>query len=300
MRPDVEHLTCRELVEVLTDYLDGALEPAERADVERHLVICRGCSNYTEQMRSTLGVLSRLADEPPDPVQPASARDLPRLAGGAGRMIAFKFLRDGRVGPFSGVRWPPPGEWLHAVPGADTCEGRVHACRGQDLPEWMEAELWRVELDGDVHVDCGKLVADRGRLVERIAVWNADFMAAFAQACTLRARDAALLVLAPEGVSAPARAALQRATDAQHIAAVAADADLVGPLDPQGTRAAGYAGDAARHVLGARAQPATAPTHAAVNGFIAAHAAAFAEDDLGAVERERAWQAAWIAHHAGL
>jgi len=71
MSTDVEHLTCREFVEVLTDYLDGALEPAERADVERHLVICRGCSNYTEQMRSTLDLLSRLADEPADPVQPA-------------------------------------------------------------------------------------------------------------------------------------------------------------------------------------------------------------------------------------
>ena len=71
MSTDVEHLTCREFVEVLTDYLDGALEPAERADVERHLVICRGCSNYTEQMRSTLDLLSRLADGAADPVQPA-------------------------------------------------------------------------------------------------------------------------------------------------------------------------------------------------------------------------------------
>ena len=64
MSADVEHLTCRELVEILTDYLDGALDPAERADVERHLVICRGCANYTEQMRSTIGLLNRLGSEP--------------------------------------------------------------------------------------------------------------------------------------------------------------------------------------------------------------------------------------------
>ena len=64
MSADVEHLTCREFVEVLTDYLEGALEPAERAELERHLVICRGCSNYTEQMRSTIGLLSRLAEQP--------------------------------------------------------------------------------------------------------------------------------------------------------------------------------------------------------------------------------------------
>jgi anti-sigma factor RsiW len=71
MSADVEHLTCREFVEILTDYLDGALEPAERADVERHLVICRGCSNYTEQMRSTIGLLSRFAGEPPQAGAPA-------------------------------------------------------------------------------------------------------------------------------------------------------------------------------------------------------------------------------------
>ena len=217
-------------------------------------------------------------------------------------MNAYKFLRPGRVGPFSGMGWPTPGEWLHAGAGGGgrACEAQVHACRAEDLPDWMDAELWRVELDGDVRVDCGKLVAERGRLVERVATWDAEFMAAFAEACTLRARDAALRVLAPEGAGAAARAALADAVDAERIAAVAADAALLDGLDPAQVRAIGYAGDAARHVLGARAQPATAPTHAAVNGFIAQHAAAFAEDDLAAVARERAWQAAWIVDHAGL
>ena len=216
-------------------------------------------------------------------------------------MIAFKFLREGRVGPFSGVRWPAPGEWLHAAAGGGrTCEQRIHGCRVEDLPEWMDAELWRVELDGGVAVDCGKLVADRGRLVERVAAWDAALMAAFAEACTLRARDAALLVLSPAGAAGRAHAALAAAGGAEEIAAVAADTALMDALDRDATRAAGYAGDAARHVLGARAEPATAPTHAAVDGFIAAHAAAFARDDLTAVQRERAWQAAWIARHAGL
>jgi len=213
-------------------------------------------------------------------------------------VIAYKFLRDGQVGPFSGVRWPAPGDWLPATAsGGRTCEARVHACRAEDLPEWMDAELWRVELDGDVRVDCGKLVADRGRLVDRVVVWDPAFMAAFAEACTLRARDAALLVLPSD---APARAALAGATSATEIAAVAADGTLLDALEPDASRALGYAGDAARHVLGARAQPATAPTHAAVNGFIAAAAAAFAQDDLAAADRERTWQAAWIAEHAGL
>jgi anti-sigma factor RsiW len=68
MSADVEHLTCRELVDVLTDYLENALDPAQRAEIERHLVICRGCANYVEQMRSTLDLLGRIADDPA-PVQ---------------------------------------------------------------------------------------------------------------------------------------------------------------------------------------------------------------------------------------
>jgi hypothetical protein len=210
-------------------------------------------------------------------------------------MIAYKFLRDGRVGPFSAVGWPPPGEWLEATAAARrACVDRVHACRVEDLPDWMDSELWRVELEGDVMVDCGKLVADRGRLIERLEAWDAPLMVAFAEACALRARDAALAVL-PAG--SPGHAALAASQDAEALAAVCAQ--LTG-LDPEEERAAGYAGDAARHVLGARAEPATAPMHAAVNGFIASHAAAFAEDDLGAVARERAWQTAWLARQLGV
>ena len=68
MSGEVEHLTCRELVEVLTDYLEDVLDPAGRAEIERHIVICRGCSNYVEQMRSTIELLGRLpVDDPHAP-----------------------------------------------------------------------------------------------------------------------------------------------------------------------------------------------------------------------------------------
>lgn len=212
-------------------------------------------------------------------------------------MIAYKFLRDGQVGPFSGVRWPPAGEWLLAsatgAPGRP-CVDRVHACRIEDLPDWMDSELWRVELAGDVAVECGKLVADRGRLLQRVEVWDAAFMVAFAEACTLRARDAALTALEP---GSPVPEALAASDDAHAIAVVCGRLSGLGTRDQ---RAAGYAGDAGRHVLGAIAEPATAPTHAAVNAFIACHAAAFAEDDLGAVGREREWQVSWLARRLGV
>ena len=69
MSADVEHVTCREFVEVLTDYLEGVLDPHARAEIERHIVICRGCSNYVEQMRSTIDLLARIAVEDPADTQ---------------------------------------------------------------------------------------------------------------------------------------------------------------------------------------------------------------------------------------
>jgi predicted anti-sigma-YlaC factor YlaD len=67
MRAGVEHLSCRELVEVLTAYLEGALTPEQRADIERHLVFCHGCADYAGQMRRTTELLGRMAAG--DPVE---------------------------------------------------------------------------------------------------------------------------------------------------------------------------------------------------------------------------------------
>ncbi len=65
MSGDVEHVTCHELVEILTDYLEDAVEPGVRAEIERHIVICSACSHYVEQKRSTIDLLGRLAAEQP-------------------------------------------------------------------------------------------------------------------------------------------------------------------------------------------------------------------------------------------
>ena len=88
MSADVEHLTCKEFVEVLTDYLEDVLEPAERAEIERHIVICRGCSNYVEQMRRTIDLLGRSATGEPADGQPDKLlgmfREWQAARGGAG------------------------------------------------------------------------------------------------------------------------------------------------------------------------------------------------------------------------
>jgi anti-sigma factor RsiW len=47
-------MTCRELVELVTDYFDGALPEADRADFEQHVALCPGCAFYLEQMRTTI------------------------------------------------------------------------------------------------------------------------------------------------------------------------------------------------------------------------------------------------------
>jgi anti-sigma factor RsiW len=49
-----EPLTCQQLVELVTDYFDGALSPAERDRFDAHLKVCPGCEYYLEQIRITM------------------------------------------------------------------------------------------------------------------------------------------------------------------------------------------------------------------------------------------------------
>ncbi len=102
-------------------------------------------------------------------------------------MIAYKFLLEGRVAPFSGVAWPEAGEWLEAG-SVDLCRQGAHACRADHLPYWLRPELWEVELDGDILEGAVSLVARRGRLVRRLEVWNRETERAFGEACATEAR----------------------------------------------------------------------------------------------------------------
>ncbi len=55
-------LECRELVELVTEYLEGALPPEERTRFELHLAICPGCAAYVRQLRATLAAAGRLSE----------------------------------------------------------------------------------------------------------------------------------------------------------------------------------------------------------------------------------------------
>jgi hypothetical protein len=179
-------------------------------------------------------------------------------------VIAWKFTRSGAVGPFSGVAWPAAGEWLDADGGAVIpCRSAVHACTLEDLPMWLDDELWRVQLRGPVLRSHGKLAAAGGRLLERVTGWDAAAAAEYAEACVERAAAGA--------------------------ATLTGDAATV---------AAGLVEDGAACARRARREPSVAPTMAAGAALCAARAAGL--EDSSRIAEERAWQAGWLARRLGL
>jgi len=56
-------LTCKELVELVTDYFENALPEAERARFEAHLAMCDGCDTYVQQMRETIALVGALRED---------------------------------------------------------------------------------------------------------------------------------------------------------------------------------------------------------------------------------------------
>jgi anti-sigma factor RsiW len=60
---EADGLACIEAVELITDYLEGALPPADARRLERHLETCPGCTEYLDQMRTVAGSLGGLSEE---------------------------------------------------------------------------------------------------------------------------------------------------------------------------------------------------------------------------------------------
>jgi anti-sigma factor RsiW len=60
---NANHLTCQELVELVTDYLEDALPAAARTRFDDHIARCTGCTRYLEQMRLTISTLGRLRED---------------------------------------------------------------------------------------------------------------------------------------------------------------------------------------------------------------------------------------------
>ena len=80
-------LSCQELVELVTEYLDGDLRPAERLKFEEHIAICPPCRAHLAQMRRLVRTAGRLSEE----TIPAEARE-----------AMLEVFRDWKSGPAAG------------------------------------------------------------------------------------------------------------------------------------------------------------------------------------------------------
>jgi hypothetical protein len=201
-------------------------------------------------------------------------------------VIAYKFLRSGRIGPFSAFQWPEPGIWVRAPRNLVACQRGIHACRPSDLPWWLADELWEIELEGDLQRDQHKIIAPAGRLRSRIDDWTPACAQAYADACAWRAQERAVEALNRAGYRHEAH---QLAACPTLDDVLAATRKLAGDIAE--TRVSlTIAGDGAF-----RALTGAPPTSA----YIAAHAA-MRLDGAAGYAAERTWQAHWLVDRLGL
>ena len=79
-----EPLTCQEIVELVTEYLEGGLPPGRRLGFEEHVTMCPPCRSYFEQFRQTIRLGGAIREE-----------ELPTEMRAA-LVDAFRDWRDGR------------------------------------------------------------------------------------------------------------------------------------------------------------------------------------------------------------
>jgi hypothetical protein len=285
-------VSCQEFVELVTPYSERTLRPDRREAFEEHLLVCPPCRVYTTQLEQTLRILARLrsaGDDAPDDDELQEPPPSPATDGASTeRERALKFLEPERLAPFSRTRWPDPHSsdpWVSAGDAA-MCLAGVHACTIEAAPFWLNDELWIVELEGVSERTERKVVAHRGRLVERVEAWNEGARQRFGAACVGIARSAAVEILA-ERQPRDAQALAERALDAGLAEDAAQRAGDVG-VDSRARAAWNY--------LAVALESAKAPAGVA---FVAAVAVEHSRGPGGAAG-ERARQSAWLSEELAL
>jgi anti-sigma factor RsiW len=71
-------LVCQQVVELVTDYLEGTLSPADRSRFEEHLAACGHCTEYLAQMRETIRLAGQVTPEDLTPQMRTDLIDLYR------------------------------------------------------------------------------------------------------------------------------------------------------------------------------------------------------------------------------
>lgn len=237
-------------------------------------------------------------------------------------MTGYKFLAAGSVGRFSDFTWPvpqgeAPGEWVEGGAPLTDCLRGVHACRVDQLLDWIDDELWEIELDGECTDRDSMLIAERGRLTRRVASWDEDTARALGDACAWRSRGFALDALRQIGLTSEAEQLLETIslTDMQATAAAAVRTQG----DSAATEVVAFAADAVS-LVGGRRPDAWRDAHASFStivqtpaataanlAFVVAHgagraAASGGDEDAYATgfAAERAWQLTWLRERLGL
>ena len=59
----MRRVTCQDVVELVTAYLEDALSEEDRAEFEEHLLVCDGCVRYLQQMRRTINLVGKVREE---------------------------------------------------------------------------------------------------------------------------------------------------------------------------------------------------------------------------------------------
>jgi predicted anti-sigma-YlaC factor YlaD len=73
MNVGAEQLSCQEVVELVTSYLEGAMDELDRARFEAHIAKCEGCGRYVDQIRATIRLTGTVE---PDDLSPEAQRKL--------------------------------------------------------------------------------------------------------------------------------------------------------------------------------------------------------------------------------
>jgi anti-sigma factor RsiW len=102
-------MTCQELVELVTDYLEGALPPEDAARFEQHLAHCPGCATYLDQVRTTVAVARAGGDQ----VKPSAVSPL---------LDAFRDWHSASSRPERRARTTPNGAATMATCSFATCQ----------------------------------------------------------------------------------------------------------------------------------------------------------------------------------
>ncbi|MBA3475664.1 MAG: hypothetical protein H0T10_02795 [Actinobacteria bacterium] len=238
-------------------------------------------------------------------------------------MNAYKFLAIGGNGRFSEFPWPrpvgmEPGTWVAAAEPLEDCRHGVHACTLGQLLDWMDDELWEIELDGKIVAGETMVVAERGRLLRQVVGWDGRTAQEFADACAWRARDYALSSLRRVGLTDEA----ERLVDAVELGELRAGAVAAFERsDGAAAELTGFAADAVSLAQGLRPEmwdaerpatlrePVQTPGAIAANlAFVVAHAAGREAVAAGGSETaydagfaaEREWQLGWLSERLGI